>query len=269
MTGCDTRQSVINTLKPWKLADSVLYGPVPSRRLGISLGINLLPANTKLCTYDCLYCQCGWSKRDLKPSHAHAYPSLEAIHTALKNKLKSLHDENVKLEALTLAGNGEPLLYPAFPEAVRTINALRDTYYPDAKVGVLSNGSQLHTPKIIEALHTLDLCCMKLDPGNDALLEKTHRPLTVLDRTAYMGQLKLLRNLVIQSCFFTGKADNSTDEAVACWQSRLQMIQPEKVQIYTIDRVTAAAGLEKVSPERLTAIAEDTTNKTGLCVEVY
>ena len=253
-----SRKDAYPGLQSFELKDGILYGPIPSRRLGFSLGVNLLPLDLKICTWDCLYCQCGWTDRSfdhtkVDPSR---FPSLQILENAFEEGFSQLAREGKIPESITLSGNGEPTLHPRFGEAVEALLKARDHHLPQARTSVLSNGERLGEPGVRAALDRLDQRCMKLDAGDDALTGKVDRPLTPFRIGTYVERLQKLKSVTIQSFFMQGAVDNTTDAAVGPWLDCLGRIRPSSgVHLYSLDRVPPAKGLLKVPKETLEGIA--------------
>jgi wyosine [tRNA(Phe)-imidazoG37] synthetase (radical SAM superfamily) len=245
------------SLKPYALADGILYGPIPTRRTGLSLGINLLPPGVKLCSFNCVYCQCGWST--VRPGEAAAkglaFPSVEEIDRRTAEGFAGLAARGVLPDTLTLSGNGEPTLHPAFDRAVEAIVRNRDRFLPKARTNALSDGTELHRPEVVRGLDRLDERHLKLDAGDAAGARKVNLPLVPFDPDAYVRQLAALRDCVIQSLFCRGTVDNTGEAAVAAWLARVRAVRPLRVDLLSLDRVPAAEGLERVPREALEAVA--------------
>ena len=257
---------------PGFLFHHIVFGPVMSRRLGVSLGINLLPLDKKVCSFNCIYCECGWT--DSMPTKDMKFFSAKEIYSALEIRFKELCDENIIPEALTFAGNGEPTLHPEFGKVIENILVLRNKYLPGAQVTVLSNATTLNNPKVLEALKKTDQSIMKLDAGYDQLQSIINQPLTSVTREEIVKNLqKFNGKLIIQSIFLKGEykgvsVDNTKDISVDAWIEELKLIRPKYVMIYPIARATPATGLEKVSQEELNLIAAK-VEKAGLKAKVY
>lgn len=253
------------------LFNDIVFGPIHSRRFGSSLGINLLPLHNKICNFDCVYCECGWT--DLKTATANYNNRLEVI-AAIEYAFSELKKKGTKLDAITFAGNGEPTMHPDFREIMEATARLRDEYFPTVKIVVLSNSTLLSRPKVLEGLRFADLKVMKLDAGSDQQFRRIDQPKSKQPVDWYIRQLqKMEGHLWIQTIFFRGehtgqRIDNTTPEEVALLIDRYKEIGPEKVMMYTIDRATPATGLEKLSKEELERIAES-IKKAGIPAEVY
>ncbi|MBO4801896.1 MAG: radical SAM protein [Bacteroidaceae bacterium] len=239
---------------------SPIFGPIHSRRLGVSLGINLLPADGKICSFDCIYCECGlnaWHRPHLK------MPSREQVRTALEARLQLMSAEGPQPDVLTFAGNGEPTLHPHFPEIIDDTIRLRDQYFPAARISVLSNATQILRPAVHAALLSVDNNILKLDTVNASFIQQVDCPGGSYDVTAIVEGLKAFHgHVIIQTMFLCGTdeagndVNNTGDSFVEPWLSTLLTIVPEKVMIYTIDRETPVRTLQKASPEILDGIAE-------------
>lgn len=239
---------------------SPIFGPIHSRRLGISLGINLMPDDGKVCTFDCIYCECGFNK-DFIPHHKR--PSREEVATALEAKLKEMHETNVHPDVLTFAGNGEPTAHPDFGGIIDDTIRLRNRYCPDAKVSVLSNATMIFRPQVHEALMRIDNNILKLDTVDAAYINKVDRPTqpTYDVRRIVEGLKSFQGHVIIQTMFMKGSingedVDNTGDEYVKPWLQAVRDIQPQAVMIYTIDRETPDHDLQKASHEELDSICE-------------
>lgn len=234
---------------------SPIFGPIKSRRLGVSLGINLLPNDGKWCSFDCLYCECGLNaeRRAKAP-----LPTREEVHEALKQQLQKMAAEGPHPDVLTFAGNGEPTLHPHFPEIVDDVRKLRDQYFPDAKISVLSNSTQIHRQEVREALLRTDNPIMKLDTVSMEYILHVDRPQGKYDVQDIIRHLaEMSPKVIIQTMFMSGKdVDNTSDDYIQPWLEALRQIAPRQVMIYTIDRETPVQGLEKARPEILDGIAE-------------
>ncbi len=238
---------------------SPIFGPVQSRRLGISLGINLLPADGKVCSFDCVYCECGFNaqRRPKAP-----LPTIEELRNTLEQKLQEMGKEGLVPNVLTFAGNGEPTLHPRFPEAVDCVIELRDRYCPKAKVSVLSNATQIHKPEVRQALMRVDNNIQKLDTVDMDYILRTDRPqghYNVEEIIEEMCQFE--GHIIVQTLFMQGESegvsyDNTSEKYVEPYLEALKRIKPSQVMLYTIDRETPARGLLKATPQQLDNIAE-------------
>jgi len=245
---------------PTFLFDKIVFGPVKSRRLGVSLGINLLPATKKLCNFNCIYCECGWTGNS---EEVKSYlPERDEVYKALEKKLSEMKEENRPPDVITFAGNGEPTLHPDFPGIIDDCIELRNKYFPLARIAVLSNSSTITIPRIKEALLKVDQNILKLDSGFD-LTVRIHNQPRVNTRVAELIEnlQKFNGQLIIQTLFLRGMykgkvIDNTTPEEIEAWLKAIEMIKPYEVMIYTISRDTPEGGeLAKVPPAELKRIA--------------
>lgn len=239
---------------------SPIFGPIHSRRLGISLGINLLPADGKACTFDCIYCECGYNA-DHRPHTP--LPTREQVREALEKQLQSMKENGPTPNVLTFAGNGEPTSHPYFPEIIADTVALRDKYFPEAKVSVLSNATQTGKEKVRQALLKVDNNIQKLDTVNESYILELDRPTGPYSVQQVIENLKKFEgHVIIQTMFLKGLSpegrnmDNTTDDFVLPWLQAVKEIQPEKVMIYTIDRETPDQQLLKATHEELDRIVD-------------
>ncbi len=257
---------------PTFLFDKTVFGPVISRRLGVSLGINLLPNDSKLCSFNCIYCECGWNpkKRDQKV----VLPSRSEVSRLLKEKLLKMNEESLMPDVITFAGNGEPTLHPDFANIIDDTIEIRNELCPKARIAVLSNSTMLNKSGVVKALDKVDDNILKLDSG---ILET----IMVLDQPAGKFDLqKLVTNLkqfhgrqIIQTMFVRGNhkgtlIDNTTEVELKAWKGLLKEIRPKSVMIYTFARDTPTDDLKKVPVEELEAIAESVKKELGLEVQV-
>ncbi len=251
---------------------SPIFGPVHSRRLGISLGINLLPADGKVCTFDCIYCECGFNA-DHRPKLK--MPTREVVATALEAQLRKMHDENVHPDVLTFAGNGEPTAHPHFAEIIDDTIALRDKYCPEAKVSVLSNSTFIGKPSVHDALMKVDNNILKLDTIDPIYINKVDRPTGSYDvRTVIEGLKSFNGKLIIQTMFMKGTSqgesvDNTGDEFVTPWLEAVREIAPREVMVYTIDRETPDHNLLKATHEELDSIRDRVIAAGIPCIASY
>ncbi|MFH0892901.1 MAG: radical SAM protein [Bacteroidota bacterium] len=241
------------------LFHNVVFGPVLSRRLGLSLGINLLPLNRKICNFNCIYCECGWTEAAVIPENE--YPPRELVKEKLIERLKELAEQQHLPEAITFAGNGEPTLHPLFSEIIDDTIEARNIFAPDAKVTVLSNASGIVNDKIFEALKKIDNNILKLDAGSQETLAKINRPLSECNLELLTDRMKSFHGkMIIQSLFLRGEVDgipvdNVSDEEIKLWLKIVCEVKPSLVMIYPVARSTPGGGIEKVSREELEAIA--------------
>lgn len=238
---------------------SPIYGPVHSRRLGISLGINLMPADGKICTFDCIYCECGYNSDRRTRSH---HPLRQKVAEALERQLRKMHDDNQHPDVLTFAGNGEPTSHPDFPSIIDDTIRLRDELCPKAKVSVLSNSTFITKPAIREALMRVDNNILKLDTVNADYIRRVDRPTQPsYNVESIIENMKLFEgHIIVQTMFMRGTTDegldvdNTSEDFVAPWLEAIKDIRPQEVMIYTIDRETPDSHLLKATHEELDAI---------------
>jgi wyosine [tRNA(Phe)-imidazoG37] synthetase (radical SAM superfamily) len=244
---------------------SPIFGPVHSRRLGISLGINLLPADGKVCSFDCIYCECGFNA-DHRPTLP--LPTREEVAVKLEEKLRQMVAEGQLPDVLTFAGNGEPTCHPHFAEIIGDTIRLRDQYCPKAKVSVLSNATMIHRKEVHDALMLVDNNILKLDTVDPLYINKVDRPNGAYDVNTIIERMKAFNgHLIIQTMFMRGEkvgrrkgdvesVDNTGEEYVAPWLEAVKEIAPQQVMIYTIDRETPTQGLFKATREQLDTIRD-------------
>ncbi len=237
------------------LFNSIVYGPIRSRRLGVSLGVNLMPTDAKLCTFDCVYCECGWNQ---VVSHPHL-PTREQVRDALNSQLSIL---NAQPDVITFSGNGEPTLHPDFLGIIQDTCALRDQYCPNAKVSVLSNSTQLGRVDVVKALLLVDNRILKLDSAIDATMRLIDKPVNdQLTVSKVMEWLSIFDgDFTLQTCFLRGEYEgkiinNTTAEELAAWYQAVDILHPKQVMIYVIDRATPLQTLSKVPADEMEAIA--------------
>ena len=245
------------------LFPSPIFGPVKSRRLGISLGVNLLPADGKICTFDCIYCECGFNSERRPKTRI---PQRHEVADALEMKLAEMKADGALPDVITFAGNGEPTVHPQFNEIIDDTIALRDRYCPDAKVSVLTNATMLSKPNVFDALLKVDNNILKLDTVDTAYIQRVDRPNGRYDVREIIGYMKKFRGkAVIQTMFLKGEVDgidvnNTVEEYVAPWIEAVKEIAPREVMIYTIDRETPQKGLIKATHEELDRIVKRLTD---------
>ena len=237
------------------LFGSIVYGPIRSRRLGVSLGVNLKPISAKLCTFDCVYCECGWNQPVSHPS----LPTREKVRIALESQLSIAVEP---IDVITFSGNGEPTLHPDFLGIIQDTCALRDQYCPKAKVSVLSNSTQLGRTDVIEALRLCDNRILKLDSAIDATMRLIDKPVNAQLTVKQIAQWLSIfdGDFTLQTCFLRGEyqgqtIDNTTTEELTAWYKMVDYLHPKQVMIYVIDRVTPLETLEKIPAETMEKIA--------------
>lgn len=238
------------------LFDSIVYGPIRSRRLGVSLGMNLMPTTAKLCTFDCVYCECGWNQPVSHP----VLPTREQVREALASRLIALSSN--QLDVITFSGNGEPTLHPEFLGIIEDTCALRDLYCPKAKITVLSNSTQLGRADVVKALRMCDNRILKLDSAIDKTMRLIDKPvnenLTVEQVAEWLSLFE--GDFTLQTCFLRGEyegqvIDNTTPKELSAWYTMIERLRPKQVMIYVIDRATPLQTLSKVPATEMEAIA--------------
>ena len=253
------------------LFDDIVFGPIHSRRFGASLGINLLPLKNKVCNFNCIYCECGWT--DLKSFEIN-YIDSKSIISTIDNRFKELSKNKTHIDSITFAGNGEPTMHPKFAIIIDAVIQLRNLYLPGIKITVLSNSTLLGNQSVLDSLKKVDVKVMKLDAGTTDMLVKIDKPLSSKKIEWYIEKLKKLKGeLVIQTMFLKGYydgayIDNTTSEELNAWVKALKDIKPKSVMIYTIDRETPAKLLEKIPIKKLNEICE-LVNSHGIKAKVY
>jgi wyosine [tRNA(Phe)-imidazoG37] synthetase (radical SAM superfamily) len=256
---------------PTFLFDKIVFGPVKSRRLGVSLGINLLPTNRKVCTFNCIYCECGWtSGSDIRKE---SFPSRKMVREALELKLSSMKETQLGPDVITFAGNGEPTLHPEFPGIIDDSIVLRNKYFPEAKIAVLSNSTAIEKPEIREALMKIDQNILKLDSAFDLTVRIHNQPRVNIKVDDLIKNLRKFRGeLIVQTLFLRGTykgkpIDNTTPDEIDAWLKAIDKIRPSQVMIYTISRDTPARQLKKVPLPELNRIAS-LVKKLGIDTQV-
>ena len=254
------------------LFEQIIFGPIRSRRLGISLGVNLLPLNSKHCSFNCLYCECGWTGPASEKCLTH--PTRKEIRDSLEHKLKSMAAKKAMLTTITFAGNGEPTLHPEFPAIIDDTIALRDALYPAAKISVLSNASTAGDEAVSGALKKVELNILKLDAGTEETFQRINNPGIPITLQQVLQNLERFEGkMIIQTLFvrghFGGKAfDNTTDSEVEQWLGHIARLRPQSVMIYPIARATPTEDVQKVEPEKLEEIARK-VEAMGISAEVF
>lgn len=233
--------------------DEIVFGPIHSRRLGSSLGINLLPAKGKYCNFDCVYCECGWNKDGVEDR---VLPSLEIVKEALKTKIETCHVEGTPIDSITFSGHGEPTVNPAFADVVDAVIELRDRYYPKAVVSVLSNATMLGNKRVVDALKKVDNPILKLDASTTEGVFKVNKPAGSWKIEDVIGKLSGFNgNFVLQTMFL--KWDEfSTADHVNAWMDIVRMLKPREIMVYTLDRETPQKGLMKFTVEEMSELVK-------------
>lgn len=252
------------------LQSAAVYGPIHSRRYGYSLGINPLPVSYKFCDFDCVYCQYGWTPRQpgeqqtrekIRPADELLSEIDHSFQIALSNK--------TPVDVITIAGNGEPTLHPQFSRLVDGLLDLRDQYFPKVRIGILSDSSQCYRLEIRQALAKLDDRSMKLDAGDWETVQKVNRPLANFDWTRTLRSLEALKDITLQTLFVQGSCDNTSPRQIESWIEAVRLVRPKSVQVYTVDRPPADAGIRPVSVSQLRTIAEQCEAATHIPTEWF
>ncbi|MBR6991267.1 MAG: radical SAM protein [Bacteroidales bacterium] len=239
------------------IREETVFGPIFSRRLGTSLGINLLPQKGKICNFDCIYCECGWNKDGRNDT---VLPTAAKVRADLENMLEHLRRQEVKVDSITFSGDGEPTLNPEFPQIIDDTLALRDELAATAKVSVLSNATRVHLPQVFNALCKVDNPIMKIDAPTNELIARINKPAPGYDIARVVEALKQFKgNFILQTCMLRSKEydfDSSRPEVLDGWMEIVRQLRPREIMVYTIDRPTPAQGLEKFTVEEMTALVQ-------------
>lgn len=237
------------------IREETVFGPIFSRRLGSSLGINLLPEKGKICNFDCIYCECGWNRDGRNDT---VLPTAEKVRSDLERMLVKLAAVGTPVDSITFSGDGEPTINPEFQQIIDDTLRLRDQYYPQAKVSVLSNATRVHIPEIFNALRKVDNPIMKIDAPTNELIAKINLPAPGYDVQRVIEALKRFDgNFVLQTCMLRGNGfDSSNPEVVGPMMDIVRLLRPREWMVYTIDRATPMQGLEKFSPQEMKTLVQ-------------
>ena len=258
------------------LFNEIVFGPVSSRRLGVSLGINLLPVDCKYCNFDCLYCECGRNGQgsNIRVSGSEfRIPNRQEVYAALEYKLSAMQQTGQLPDSITFSGNGEPTIHPAFPGIIDDKVSLRERYAPNSKISVLTNATMLHRQDVVDALRKTDMPMLKFDSAFDATIHLLNQPVKKMTASGLIKQLQAFGNqCIVQTMFLQGTyhgqvVDNTTPAELDAWERAILTIRPAQVMIYTIVRNTPTDTLCKVSVEKLREIAVR-IEKQGIPVQV-
>jgi len=230
--------------------DDIVFGPIFSRRLGSSLGVNLLPSKGKLCNFDCIYCECGWNKDGAQDRR---FPSFEEVKSALEKRISEIAVQGKPVDSITFSGNGEPTLHPDFPAVIDLVLELRDRYFPDAKVSVLSNATLLGRKDIAEALMRIDNPILKIDAATDALVQRMNKPVGPYRLSEVVDNIRRFDgNFVLQTMFLRSPGfDLSASENLSRWMDIVRELRPREIMVYTIDRETPDKTLGKYTVDQM------------------
>ena len=237
------------------IREKTVFGPIRSRRLGDSLGINLLPEKGKICNFDCIYCECGWNKDGRNDTKL---PTAAEVRDALEAKLKQCKTENTNIDSITFSGDGEPTLNPEFPQIIGDTIRLRNLYYPKSKITVLSNATRVHLQEVFDALRKVDNPTMKIDAPTNDLIEKINHPAPGYDINKVVEALKQFNgDFILQTMFLRSKDfDSSSPEVLNGWMDIVRTLHPREIMVYTIDRPTPQEGLQKFAVEEMRRLVQ-------------
>lgn len=237
------------------IREETVFGPIFSRRLGSSLGINLLPERGKICNFDCIYCECGWNRDGRDDT---VLPSAAKVRTDLERMLLKLSAESTPVDSITFSGDGEPTLNPEFPQIIDDTLRLRNQYYPQAKVSVLSNATRVHLPEVFNALHRVDNPIMKIDAPTNELIVKINIPAPGYDIARVVDALQQFQgDFVLQTCMLRSPDfDSSSPDVILPLLDIVRRLRPREWMVYTIDRPTPMQGLQKFSPQEMKSLAQ-------------
>ena len=237
------------------MREETVFGPIHSRRLGRSLGINLLPTRGKLCNFDCIYCECGWNRDGRGDT---VLPTAAKVRADLENKLMELMLEGKTIDSITFSGDGEPTLNPEFPRIIDDTVFLRDAYCPGAKVSVLSNATRVHVPEVFEALRKVDNPILKIDAPTDELVARLNQPAPGYSLERVIEALERFEgNFILQTMFLKSKDfDSASAEVLEGWMAIVRRLRPRQVMVYTLDRPTPQQGLEAFSVEKMRTLVQ-------------
>ena len=254
------------------LFHSTVFGPIHSRRLGVSLGINLGPDDGKVCSFDCVYCEAGYNAQGKGTT---GLPPREKVRQQLTAKLEKMKAEGENLDVITFSGNGEPTLHPEFPEIVDDVLALRDEYFPNAKVSVLTNSTKIFTPKVVEALKKVDNNILKLDSAVESTMRLIDCPSSpsftvkkVVEALKQFSHTGIIQTMLLRGEHSGQKIDNTTPEEINALIEAYKEIEPREIMIYSLDRSTPEEKLIKVGKEELEEIGKKIEATTGIQVKI-
>ena len=235
--------------------EDIVFGPIYSRRLGSSLGVNILPTVGKLCNFDCIYCECGWNKDGKSDGR---FPRLAEVEAALEEKMSKAAADGTPVDSITFSGNGEPTMNPDFPQIVNATVKLRDKYFPNAKVSVLSNAVLVGRKEIAEALKKVDNPILKIDASSDELVGKINKPVGRYRLAEIVEALKAFEgNFILQTMFLKAQDfDTTQKDALDAWMNIVRELKPREIMVYTIDRETPDKSLGKYTVEEMTAFVQ-------------
>lgn len=249
------------------IREETVFGPIHSRRLGTSLGINILPEKGKACNFDCIYCECGWNRDGRSDT---TLPTPAKVRGALEDKLSQMMLAGEHIDSITFSGDGESTIHPDFPRIIDDTLALRDIFYPKAKVSVLSNAARVHVPEVFEALKRVDNAIMKIDAPTDDLISRVNKPASGYSLARVIEGLKQFEgDFVLQTMFLKSPDfDSSSPEVLNGWMDIVRILRPRQIMVYTIARPTPQLGLEKFSEEQMHSLVQPLLAE-GFDVRVY
>ena len=254
------------------LFHSTVFGPIHSRRLGVSLGINLDPDDGKVCSFDCLYCEAGFNAQGTGTT---GLPPRDHVKRMLGEKLEAMHRAGEHLDVITFSGNGEPTMHPDFAGIIDDTIALRDRWFPEVKISVLTNSTRLDRPEVAEALRRVDNNIVKLDSAVTSTMRLIDRPVSesytsekAVEMIRPFGRDCVVQTMLLRGSWEGQHVDNTTPEEISALIEAYRTIGPRQVMIYSIDRRTPARELEKVPREELERIADRIRGETGIDVSV-
>ena len=248
------------------IREETVFGPIFSRRLGSSLGINLLPEKGMICNFDCIYCDCGWNRDGRDDT---VLPTAAKVRTDLERMLQRLVNEHTPVDSITFSGDGEPTLNPEFPQIIDDTLRLRNRYYPKAKVSVLSNATRVHLPEVFAALRRVDNPIMKIDAPTNELVARINQPAPGYDVARVVEALKQFEgDFVLQTCMLLSPDfDSSSPEVIDGMLQIVRLLKPREWMVYTIDRPTPMQGLRKFSPQEMKALVQPVIDE-GIKVQI-
>ena len=229
--------------------DDIVFGPIRSRRLGSSLGVNILPSKGKLCNFDCVYCECGWNRDGVSDRK---FPTLAEVEEALESKISTLAADGIPVDSITFSGNGEPTVNPDFPEIIDVVLRLRDRFYPSAKVSVLSNATMLDRNEVFEALRKVDNPILKIDAPNDALVTMINKPQGSYSLENVVARMAEFKGDFVLQTMFLRSPDFDLGQTVEDWRNIVRRLKPRETMVYTIDPETPDKTLQKYTVEQMT-----------------
>ncbi len=254
------------------LFHSTIFGPIHSRRLGVSLGVNLMPDDGKVCSFDCLYCEAGFNSQGKGST---GLPLRAQVYSQLEGKLREMHANGDPLDVITFSGNGEPTLHPDFSHIIEDTLALRDKFFPKAKVSVLTNSTMIFKPEVAEALKKADNNILKLDSAIEETMRLIDRPNSkdftvekVADALRQFEGTGIIQTMILRGSHDGKPIDNTTDEEIEALIAAYKRIKPREIMIYSLDRSTPEENLIKVEKEEMTAIGKRIEEATGIPVQV-